>query len=162
MIDKEKLTKQFKLVKMNEIDITTDEFNIIGTQGLGSCVAFLVYSEKNKVAIVSHIPDNNNDIFSTLLEIIYNLNLNNELLKYHVIPGYYENGYKIYEKLVMQFKSMPNIFIPFEYIPENAINIDEFSTSYEFAFDALTGKFVTDKVLFGYAYKQIHSNKKSK
>lgn len=151
-------TKQFKMVHMSEINISDNEFPIIGTQGLGPCVAFLVYSEEKKCAIVAHIPDDTKDYFSLLINIIAMYNLDSSQLKYKVIKGYYDNGYKLDEILENKFKIYPNLFTPLE-IPINAINIDENSTSHEFAFNALSGEFVTEKVFFGYEYKKIHEMK---
>ena len=45
-----------------------------------------------------------------------------------------------------------------EEIPENAIITNEQFTSREFAFDASTGKFVTEKVYFGMDYNKINEN----
>lgn len=155
-MNKIEYTKIFKMVHMNEINISTDDFPIIGTQGLGPCVAILVYSEEEKRAIVAHIPDTTKDYFPILLDIIAVYNLYKKPLKYKVIKGYYDNGYKVDELLEKKFKVYPHLFIPFENIPNNAINVDENSTSHEFAFDANTGEFVTEKVFFGYEYNRIH------
>ena len=141
---------------MNEINISDSYFSIIGTQALGPCVSFLVYSEEKKQAIVAHIPDDTKDYFPILLDLISVYGLQTSPLKYKVIKGYYDNGYKIDEILEKQFKTYPNLFVPFENLEKNAINIDEDSTSCEFAFDASTGKFVTEKVFFGYEYNRIH------
>lgn len=149
-------TKLFKKVHMNEINITDSDFPIIGTDSLGPCVSFLVYSEEKKCAIVSHIPDDTKDYFPVLLDIIAVYNLATSPLKYTIIKGYYDNGYKIDEILECEFQKYPNLFIPFNEIPINAIKIDEFSTSHEFAFDSRTGEFVTEKVFFGYEYNKIH------
>lgn len=154
-MNKIEYTKKFKIVRMNEINISSSDFPIIGTQGLGPCVAFLVYCEEKKVAIVAHIPDNTKDYFPLLLDIIAVHELKFPL-KYKVIKGYYDNGYKIKEVLEKEFKKYPNLFIPFENIKENAINTDYESTSREFAFNTLTGEFVTEKVFFGHTYNRIH------
>lgn len=157
-MNKIEYTKLFKIVHMNEIDISNDAFPIIGTHALGPCVGILVYSEEHKRAIVAHIPDNTIDYFSLLIDIISVYNLTTSKLKYIVIEGFYPNGYKIDETLEEQFRSLPNIFEPFENIPDNAINKDDLTTSREFAFNALTGEFVTEKVFFGYEYNQIHEH----
>jgi hypothetical protein len=51
-------------------------------------------------------------------------------------------------------------FVPFDEkkVPENAIHIDEKMTSKEFAFDASSGQFVTDKVFFGLDYYAVNDN----
>lgn len=155
-MNKIEYTKHFKMVHMDEIDISNETFPIIGTQALGPCVGILVYSEEHKRAIVAHIADNTLDYFPLLLDIIYAYNLTTSKLKYKVIEGYYENGYKIAEVLEQQFRSLPNLFIPFDALKDNAINKDDSTTSREFAFNASTGEFVTEKVFFGYEYNQIH------
>lgn len=55
MIDKEALSKKFVLVGMNEIDISNDEKPIIGTQGLATCIGFILYNKEFKRAIVGHV-----------------------------------------------------------------------------------------------------------
>ena len=157
-MNKIEYTKLFKIVHMNEINISSDEFPIIGTQGLGPCVAFLVYSEEHKKAVVAHISANTKDYFQLLFDVIGVYNLQTSPLKYKVFKGYYDNGYKIDEILERQFQSFPTLFVPFDEIPENAIKVDEESTSHEFAFNALTGEFITEKVFFGYEYNQIHEH----
>lgn len=154
-MNKIEYTKKFLMVHMNEIGMTSAYYPIIGTEALGPCVAFLVYSEEKKCAIVAHIPDNTKDYFPLLLDIIATHDLTFPL-KYKVIKGYYDNGYKIDEILENEFKKYPNIFIPFDNIKENAINTDYESTSREFAFNSLTGEFVTEKVFFGHTYNKIH------
>lgn len=155
-MNKIEYTKLFKMIHMNEINISDSDFPIIGTEALGPCVAFLVYSEEKQRAIVAHIPDNTKDYFPILLDIISVYDMHKSPLRYTIIKGYYDNGYKIDEILEKEFKMYPNLFVPFKELPINAINIDENSTSHEFAFNALTGEFVTEKVFFGYEYNKIH------
>ena len=155
-MNKVEYTKKFKKVHMNEICITSKEFPIIGTDSLGPCVAFLVYCEEKKCAILAHIPDNSKDYFSILLDVIALYDLSKYRLKYTIIKGYYDNGYKVDDILEKKFKMYSNIFVPFTELPLDAVKIDENATSHEFAFDSRIGEFVTEKVFFGYEYIKIH------
>lgn len=152
----ELLTKKFIMVGMDEVAISTLEKPIIGTQALATCVAVLLYSEKNKRAIVAHVSNDLDNIFYQTLMLIDKNGLDNDVLKYKIIPGYYHNHYDIKSKLENMYATFSTMFVPFseDEIPDNAIqnNINDGSSSCEFAFDSSTGKFVTDRVLFGADY----------
>jgi len=53
------------------------------------------------------------------------------------------------------------LFVPFllKEVPLDAIIKDPDLPAYQFAFDAQSGKFVSDKVLYGTDYLDIHANK---
>lgn len=154
MIDKELLTKKFILVGINDAQISTEEKPIIGTQALATCIGVLLYNEEKKVAIVAHISSDYIPTIDKIFNIIIKNKLYNNKLKYKIIPGYYNERPDIIKILEDHFKD----FTPFDetLIPSNGIITDKKTTSNEFAFDATTGKFVSDKVIFGTDYYIIN------
>ena len=160
MTEKELLTKKFILVNMDDAQISTEERPIIGTHALATCLGVLLYSEEKKVAIVAHVSSEP----MCAIDKIFNLILQNKLyrtkLKYKIIPGFYEEHYNTKELLEAHLKD----YIPFgeNEIPEYAVKIDDETMSKEFAFDASTGKFVTDKVLFGTDYYIVNDEYNNK
>lgn len=163
-MDKNELSLHFKLVKMDKVEVSNDNEYIIGTSSLATCVGFLVYSESKHIGIVGHISDNLDKALEELEKLIVECELYNEKLKYIVVPGSYYNHYKIREYLSLYFKKHNNLFIPFNKVPKNAIKRDIIKeyhvSSNEFAFDTMSGEFVTDKVLFGKEYYDLINSKK--
>jgi len=159
-MEKELLTKKFIMVDINRVEISTIDKPIIGTEALATCVGILIYSEKHKKAIVGHVASNIGDIIDDTIIFICENNLDDAPLKYKVIPGYYYNKYGILEELENYYSSKPQFFVPFQddEISNNDIRMDEVTKSYEFAFDSLTGKFVTEQVLFGEDYIKINED----
>jgi len=166
MNEKENLTKRLKLVTMDEVDISTDEKSIIGTQALSTCVGVLLYSEVKKRAIVAHFSAEWEPLVIPMLELIFENGLNDEdyKIKYKIIPGYYEEHYQVKSSLEKVCMSLYPTFIPFDEneIPSNAIEKDGELPAYRFAFDASTGKFVTDKVLYGMDYLKLCEDTQNK
>jgi len=184
MNEKKELTKKMYLVNMNKFEISTKERPIIGTEGLASCIGMLFYSEKEKKAVVAHYPSNiddtlelefipksDNDVtYSNLLKILFaqtieflvENNLDESSLKYKIIMPYYCEEKQIKGKIYLEnaCKSLQPWLTPFEEIPSNAIATVEELNANRFAFDAETGMFVTDKVLFGKDYININSKNK--
>lgn len=161
MESKEELTKKFKLISMNDIDISTEEKPIIGTQALATCVGLILYSEKHKKAIVAHISSSHEHIFYNIFYLIFTNKLEDSIIKYGIIPGYYEEHYNVVKDLKTFFNNYPELFVSFssdELI--KCFNIDKETFSKEFAFDSRSGKFVTDKVLFGTEYLNLNNKAK--
>lgn len=52
----ESLIQKTNIVGMNQVEITTEEKPIIGTDSLGPCVGLLLYCPSKKKAIVAHAP----------------------------------------------------------------------------------------------------------
>ena len=154
MSEKELLTKKFILVDMNDAMISTEERTIIGTQALSTCIGLLLYNEEKKLAIVAHIVPDKVDAIDKIFAIIIKHKLWSTKFKYKIIPGYYPEHYNTSELIEKHLTD----FIPFDEdkIPANAIRKDGKSESCEFAFDASTGTFVTDKVYFGLDYHKIN------
>lgn len=154
MSEKELLTQKFILVDMNDGMISTEEKTIIGTQALSTCIGVLLYDEEKKLAIVAHVVPDKVDAIDKIFTIIIKNKLWSTKFKYKIIPGYYPEHYNTCELIE---KHLTN-FIPFDEdkIPSNAIRRDDKLESCEFAFDASTGTFVTDKVYFGLDYYKIN------
>ena len=150
----EQNTQKFILVGMNDAKISSEERPVVGTQSLATCTGVLLYSEEQKLAIVAHVVPDKIDAIDKIFQIILQHKLLHTKFKYLIIPGYYPEHYNTKELIE---KHMTD-FTPFEAIeiPKDAIRLNEDETSYEFAFDASSGKFVTDKVLFGTYYYMLN------
>ena len=154
MSEKEFMTKKMILVGMNEAKISTVDKPIIGTDALATCIGVLLYNEEKKIAIVAHVPSDPMEAIDNIFNVIIKNKLISTTFKYLIIPGYYEEHYNTKFVLEKHFSH----FIPFDesMIPSAAVKVDEETTSKEFAFDASTGKFVTDKVYFGIDYYNVN------
>ena len=160
MSEKELLTKKFINVDMNDAQISTIEKPIIGTDALATCRGVLLYSEEKKVAIVAHVSCDEYVVMDTINKI-FKIIVDNKLygvkFKYKIFPGYYpEDHYGITLILEKYFAD----FMPFgdEELLGNVINRDDATESCCFAFDASSGRFVTDKVFFGLDYYSVNGN----
>lgn len=156
MTEKELLTKKFILVDMDDAQISTEDRPIIGTHALATCIGVLLYNEEKKLAIVAHVSSEPMQTIDKIFNLIIKYKLYNAKLKYLIIPGYYEEHYHVKELLEEHFKD-------FTQFDENEISCSDIKTieeetSRQFAFDASTGKFVTDKVLYGVDYYMINPN----
>ena len=156
MEEKELLTSKMILARINDAQITTKEKTIIGTEALATCIGVFLYNEEKKTAIVAHVEPDKLDAIDKIFEIIIKNKLWSTKFKYLIIPGYYQEHYNTKELIKERLAHLT----PFtqDEIPENAIITNEEFTSREFAFDAETGKFVTDKVYFGMDYYKINQN----
>ncbi len=154
--EKINLSKLLNIVGMNSADISTFEKPIIGTQALATCFGVLLYDENQKIGIVAHFT---HDIEATIIKILKLIDFDKEYkFKYIIFPGYYSKDQDPYntklrlESFFNEFK-MDNLqFIPFNNNDITANALLEGPFSHQFAFDTRTGKFVTDKVLFGIDY----------
>lgn len=155
MTEKELLTQKFILVDMDDAQISTEEKPIIGTHALATCIGVLLYSEEKKTAIVAHVSSEPMRSIDKIFNLIIENKLYSTKFKYKIITGYYEEHYQVKKLLEEHFKD----FIPFgeNEILHSDIQIAEETTSKQFAFNASTGKFVTDKVLFGADYYMINT-----
>ena len=157
MNEKENLTRKLKLVNMKEVDISTLEKPIIGTQALATCMGVLLYNEEHKKAIVAHSSSDWKSIAHQTLSLVFEHGLNSSVTKYKIIPGYYPEHYQVADSLEEVYRSLKPMFIPFDEneITDSSIQVDEETTSCRFAFDSLSGKFVTQYVYFGEEYLTI-------
>ena len=144
------LNAKVKLVGMNNVDISTLEKPIIGTNGLATCVGVLLYNEDKKVAIVAHLSSEWKETLEEMFKLISKYKLDSSAIKYTVISGYYPNHYNIKEKVEDAFESVYPIFIPFDKneIGNKAIEVVEEISEKRFVFDSISGKFVTELIDF--------------
>lgn len=157
MSEKEMLTKKFIMVDMDDAKMSTSERPIIGTQALATCLGVLLYDEVGRQAIVAHVSSEP----IKALDKIFNIIIENKLLKvkfkYKIIWGTDREPAEFHHVVDILEKHFSD-FIPFgeNELSEGGIRTDENTMSRKFAFDALTGKFVTDKVLFGTDYYVVN------
>lgn len=195
MDDKTQLTKNFIMVGMGQVDISTDEKYIIGTQALSPCIGFILHSKDMEKAIVGHISssqltDNErvNDLSFQISELICQNNLINVPLDLKIIEGAYpsqnfvysheldildifgKNRYTLPEVLEEVVKktngvNVNNTAFYQETHSTNEVQVVDYYEGYghgdkskQFAFDAKSGTFVTDKVYFGPKYFEINKS----
>ncbi|MBQ6841140.1 MAG: hypothetical protein IJO63_03395 [Bacilli bacterium] len=162
MDEKIELTKKTMLASMDEIVISTEECPIVGTSSLATCVGVLVYSEAHKKAIACHASGNPVAIVNAIIDLAIKNNLMDSPVKYRVIPGYYYNHYQLAEEISDLLWELRPYFSLMVHPEENAIMKDPELPAMRFAFDASTGTFVTDKVLYGKDYLDIKQQQKNK
>ncbi|MDD4644296.1 MAG: hypothetical protein PHW90_04645, partial [Bacilli bacterium] len=111
-------------------------------------------NRSDKVAIVGHEAPSSTSVIHKIVSIISNYQGENQVWEYLIISGFRNIDRRDYKKddtinnIIFQFRE-PNIkLIPFINISVNAIKLHEPTLSYEFAFDAESGKFVTDYLFF--------------
>ncbi len=135
-----------KNVEMNEAEISSEKFPIIGTHALATCFGILLYEENKRIAIVGHCTS---DWIPTILKMLNLIDDEYYYFKYLVIPGFYSEKNDIYRtklKIETFFKIFKTDKINFEpYNDEYFITYDEKTMSYEFLFDSRVGKFVSEK-----------------
>lgn len=96
MDDKTQLTKNFIMVSMGQVDISTDEKYIIGTQALSPCIGFILHSKDMGKAVVGHISSGQlvensrvNDLRFQISELLDQGNLKGVPLDLKIIEGAY-------------------------------------------------------------------------
>ena len=138
------MNRNLIIAGINEAKVSTLENPIIGTVGLATCVGVLLYSEEYKKAIVAHVSNDCGECVNDTLKLIEESKLDSSLLKYIIIPGYYKNLYGIEKMLDSMYRSCPEYFAPLEVSLENVVGVS--GCTHQFAFDAYSGHFVTDKI----------------
>lgn len=144
------LTKKFIMVGMEDAMISTSDKPIIGTCALATCTGVLIYSEEERRAIVAHVSSDYMKTINKIFRLITLNKLNRNSLKYKIIYGG-DGGEAARYHDVIKFLEMHFKHFPMEEFSELSLEGVRFNTDYsanEFAFDASSGKFVTDKVLF--------------
>lgn len=103
MTEKEEITKEFQLVRMDEIKISSLDNPIIGTEGLGPCISFILHNKENKKAIVGHLSTDmflNEESMLNIVLKIYNLvkenNMKNTYFDLYLIEGAMRSIQEIY------------------------------------------------------------------
>ena len=140
------LEKISSIAYMGEIVVSTKEKPIVGTMGLATCNGIIFYDRKNKKAWVGHGPASSS--IKTLITM-FNIIIKEVIgdLEYSIIPGWdnvhNHNLKDLNEMLNFLLKNCPkNIRL----VPMNNLDIRQDNSanpSYEFAFNAETGKSVT-------------------
>lgn len=152
------------LINMNEVGITTKDNPIIGTTALATCFGILLYDEENKEAIVAHVSTNFMPIIFKIFDLIKVDK--KRIFKYAIIPGYYSinsDPYQIKKRIENIFEDIQTNktqFKKLENIPKNAIKKDKNTPSFEFAFDANEGKFVSQEVCFELGTNNVNNKSK--
>lgn len=154
------LTKKFIMVGMDDAMVSTEKKPIIGTQALATCTGIVIYCEKNKKAIVAHLSsDNYKETMNKVFELININKLNIFSLKYKIIYGG-DRGEAAIERGVINYIKMQfrvSLVEEYDELLLDGVRFDVNTDSNEFAFDASSGKFVTDKVLFGANYYIVNN-----
>lgn len=166
MNELENLTKKFILVNMDEAKISTSDKPIIGTHALATCTGLLLYCKERKVAIVAHISTNIEEVVNKVLDLLESNNIKFSNIEYRIIPGYDRYDEEIINTIIRKLRFgnisrlLSNHLVPFSNskIRRNDVQTDVNTLSNQFAFDAETGKFVSDKVVFGVEYYVINPN----
>ena len=119
---------------------------------------FYEWDKNDNLTLIKKIPliKVESDFLDKVFNLIIKHKLTSTIFKYKIIPGYYEEHYNTKELIEKHFTH----FIPFEEseFTDSAIETNEKLGFKKFAFDSSTGKFVTDKVLFGVDYFIVNSN----
>lgn len=148
------LIQKSTLASIGCVVYSTEKKPIVGTMALDTCHGILFYNRSKKVAIVGHETPGSTSATRKILSAISKSSDENQVWEYLIISGFRNVERKdnkkenIIRNIILLFKK-PNIrLIPFTDISTNAIKLDEQTLSYEFAFDAESGKFVTNILFF--------------
>lgn len=148
------------------VDISTKDRPIIGTDSLASCVGFVLYDREAMKAIVGHcFPDiaydkaSYTNIYYSICEIL----LNNELLSHKFELIFVEGAYTTDRVMEAIYKLLTNLPIVITEIKsdktiknassafsdiDNSILPNDIAASRCFAFDSISGEFVTKQMNF--------------
>lgn len=153
-------TKKFIMVGMGDAMISTLDKPIIGTEALATCTGVLIYSKEEKRAIVAHVSSDYMKTIDKIFKLITINKLYRTPLKYKIIYGGDGGDAARYQGVIDALEKHFKEF-PMEEFSELSLNGVKFNSNYfanEFAFNTLSGEFVTDKVLFGSLYYIINGN----
>ena len=149
------LENQSLLAFMGEIVVSTEERPIVGTTGLATCNGILFYDKKNKKAWVGHGPASQSlNTLITMFNIIIKEVIGD--LEYAIIPGWdnvRNHNLKEFDEMLSFLNS--NCPKHIKLIPMTDLQIRQDNSdnpSYEFAFNAETGKSVTYELFFDEEY----------
>ena len=144
------LETKASIANMGEIVTSTKEKPIVGTNALATCNGIIFYDRQNKKAWVGHGPASSS--IATLHKMIEYLKDVAGIIEYGIIPGWDNVNRRdlkttnlmieyLHNNCPKQIKLMPLLNLHIK--KDNGIN-----PSYEFAFDAETGKSVTDELFY--------------
>lgn len=171
-------TESMKLVDMGDIDISSYDKKIIGTQGLGSCMAVVLYDSSKQKTIFGHIitgrmenPSYQKEIQEKIASLLVSNNMLDDMLDLKIIDGYYESNIEILnedgdiitprkklEKIIREILGIKIKSIEYKFNNSEKSNKDIESVDY--AFDSSSGIDITNDVYFGERYIEINNKKR--
>jgi len=151
------LEEKSNLAHMNQIVVSSKDKPVIGTQALDTCIGLLFYNRKTKQGIVVHIsPDFTAPVTNNVLSILLqSSSVDAEEWEYIIVDGYRNMERKdtqrsnyIMEQIDIFKLKHPNIKLSGLQIKNSDVKLHEETLSYEFAFETLTGQFVTKELFY--------------
>ncbi len=131
---------------------STNEKPIVATSALDTCYGILFYDRERKEAFCGHAaPGQLVSLLSEMLEVLGN---ENRVIEYMFLPGFRNVDRKDYRGIeelrnYLYSNKPSNVKItPLKVKGIDGINLDDRTLSYEFAFDAVSGEFVTSTLFF--------------
>lgn len=167
-------TRKMLMLRSDDFDIVGYDKQIIGTQGLDFCLGIVLYSKNKQKAIAGHIVSGNldNELYrNSIRDRIANLLVLSDMiednLELKIIEGSRKSNTKIFDNAGKDLNAneivttlIKNIYGIHISSVEYLFNNDKTKTSVEFAFDALTGSFITDDVYFGKRYEELNEKRR--
>lgn len=148
---KNALLKKTSLAKMDEIVASSKEKPVIGTQALDTCYGILFYDRESKEGICGHaVPSYLTNLLNKMINLF---GTEKRTIEYLIVPGFRNVERKDFRGLeelenVLFNRTSPNIqLVPLKN-DSHGIKLHDNTLSYEFAFDTISGEFVTEYVFF--------------
>ncbi len=149
---KYELLSKSSLAGMGCIVKSTPVRPIVGTQALDTCYGILFYDRHKREAFCGHAAPSS--LAPTMYQMIKALGDKPRIVEYMIIPGFRNEDRGDYSGLEELTECMRNStpcnirFKTFNYGYSRVVNLDDRTLSYEFAFDASKGEFVTSTLFF--------------
>ncbi len=125
---------------------------IVGTQALDTCYGILFYDRHKKQAFCGHATPSS--LVPTMYQMIKALGDKIRVVEYMIVPGFRNvdrgdySGLDELNNCMMRYVPSNIKFKSFNSGYSKVVNLDDRTLSYEFAFDASTGEFVTSTLFF--------------
>ncbi len=149
---KNTLLSKTSLAHMGEYVKSTKERPVVATQALDTCYGILFYDREKHQALCGHaVPSS---LIGMLVRLIEELGDDERIIEYLIVPGFRNVDRKDYSgldeltKYLYENKPKSIKFKPLMTGGIDNVHLDARSLSYEFAFDAESGLFVTSIVFF--------------
>ena len=145
------LLKKTSLAKMDEIVASSKEKPIIGTLALDTCYGILFYDREHKEGICGHaVPSYLVNLLDKMIKL---LGTEKRTIEYLIVPGFRNEERKDFRGLeelenVLFNRTSQNIQLVPLINNRCSIKLHQRTLSYEFAFDTITGEFVTEYAFF--------------
>lgn len=141
------LNAHSKIAKMGEIVVSNNDKSIIGTTGLNTCYGIVLYDRINRIGIVGHA--NPSDAISILHRMLKMVESNDRrLIEYAIVSGYRNIEKSDYDKLDelhdFLFTYAPKNIKLIPFLTDLQIQVCSNILAYEFAFNVISGKAVTN------------------